>query len=187
MDAHVLIPVKRFDTAKSRLAEALRADERAALMRELLDHVLRVAAEAAVGPVTVVSGEPLALEGVQWFDDRGLAWNDALAAAMTEVVTERIALVLAADLPLVTAKEIHTLVAATPARGIAIGRARDGGTNAVSMRPPGAYETCFGTADSAASHERLTWMAGGSAHTFDLPGLAFDIDTPEDLAAWRPR
>jgi 2-phospho-L-lactate guanylyltransferase len=183
----VLIPVKRLDGAKSRLAEALSADERADLMLGMLGHVVAVTREAAVGPITIVSGEPLSLDGVPSFDDRGLPWNEALAAAMAEVVDQRIAAVIAADLPLVSAEEIRTLVAATPARGVAIGRARDGGTNAVSMRPPGGYSTCFGTPDSAAGHERAAWLAGGNAHTLDLPGLAFDIDTPEDLAAWRAR
>lgn len=187
MDAHVLIPVKPLGSAKTRLTAALAAEERAELMRELLGHVARTAREAAVGPVTLVSSEPLDVDGLPRFDDRGLPWNDALAAAMAEVVTERIATVLAADLPLVTPEEICKLVAATPARGVAIGRARDGGTNAISMRPPGRYPTCFGTPQSAAGHERNTWLAGGSAHTLDLPGIAFDIDTPEDLDEWRGR
>lgn len=185
MDAHVLIPVKRLDSAKSRLAESLSAEERAALMRELLDHVVAVTREAAVGPITIVSSEPLDVDGLPRFDDRGLPWNEALAEAMAEVVTERIATILAADLPLVTAEEISRLVSSTPARGVAIGRARDGGTNALSMRPPGGYPTCFGTPASAAGHERGTWLAGGNVHTLDLPGLAFDVDTPEDLTAWR--
>jgi 2-phospho-L-lactate guanylyltransferase len=185
VDAHVLIPLKRLDSAKTRLAEALAPDERAALMHDLLGHVLATVKEAAVGPVTIVSSEPLSLDGAACFDDGGLPWNEALAAAMEAVVTERVAAIIAADLPLVTAEEICKFVAATPARGVAIGRARDGGTNAVSMRPPGAYPTCFGMPDSAAVHERTVWLAGGSVFTLDLPGLAFDLDTPEDLAAWR--
>jgi 2-phospho-L-lactate guanylyltransferase len=185
VDAHVLIPLKRLDSAKSRLAESLSAADRAELMHELLEHVVATVRQAAVGPVTIVSPEPSPLAGVPRFDDQGMPWNEALATAMEALVTERVATVVAADLPLVTAEEICRLVAATPARGVAIGRALDGGTNAISMRPPGAYETCFGTPGSAAVHERTVWLAGGSAHTLDLPGLAFDVDTPEDLAAWR--
>lgn len=181
----MLIPVKRLDSAKTRLAETLSPEDRAALMRELLEHVVATAQEAALGPITLVSSEPLDVDGLSRFDDRGLPWNDALAAAMQEVVTERVATILAADLPLVTPDDVCKLVAATPARGVAIARARDGGTNAVSMRPPGAYPTCFGTSESAAGHERAAWLAGGNAHTLDLPGLAFDVDTPEDLVAWR--
>ena len=81
--------------------------------------------------------------------------------------------------------EVRALVMATPECGIAIARASDGGTNAVSMRPPGKVETHFGEPDSAVVHERAAWLAGADAHVLDCPGLAFDIDTPEDLAKWR--
>ncbi len=137
-----------------------------------------------VGPVTVVSSEPLALNGVPRFDDRRLPWNDALAAAMREVLDEPCAAVVSADLPLVTPADVVALVAATPQRGIAIARAKDGGTNAVSMRPPGALPTRFGEPGSAALHEQAAREAGLDAVVLDRPGLAFDVDTPEDLAAW---
>ena len=93
--------------------------------------------------------------------------------------------VVAADLPRLTAAEVRALVSATPECGIAIARAQDGGTNAVSMRPPGKVTTHFGEPGSAEVHERAAWLAGGDAHVLDCPGLAFDVDTPEDLAAWR--
>jgi 2-phospho-L-lactate guanylyltransferase len=184
MDAHVLVPVKRLEHAKSRLAEALEAGERADLVNELLAHVLSVVKEAGVGPVTVVSSEPLELDGVPRFDDRGLPWNDALSAAMEEVVDEQVVLVVAADLPRLTAADVHALLGATPECGIAIARATDGGTNAVSMRPPGRVTTHFGEAGSAAVHERAAWLVGGDAHVIERPGLAFDVDTPEDLAEY---
>ncbi len=181
----MLIPLKRLDDAKTRLAETLSADERADLMREMLAHVLQTVQEAEVGPVTVVSAEHLTLNGVLRFDDGGLPWNEALRAAMLEVVNEEIAAVVSADLPLLTADDVRALVAVTPLRGLAIARAHDGGTNAVSMRPPGVLPTCFGEPGSAALHERAAWTAGADAHVLDRPGLAFDVDTPEDLAAWR--
>jgi 2-phospho-L-lactate guanylyltransferase len=182
--AHVLIPLKRLDDAKSRLAEVLSADERAALMLELLHGVLASAEEADVGPITVVSAERLTLE-VPRFDDGGLAWNDALAAAMREVVREPVAVVLSADLPRAGADDVHALVAATPDRGLAIARALDGGTNAVSMRPPGAVMTHFGEPQSAAVHAQATAAAGLAARIVDIPGLAFDVDTPADLRELR--
>ncbi len=82
MDVHVLVPVKRLDARRSRLADTLDPDERAELMQELLSLVLTVVKDADVGPVTIVSAEPLELNGIPRFDDRGLPWNDALAAAM---------------------------------------------------------------------------------------------------------
>ena len=79
--AHVLIPLKRLDDAKSRLADVLDGEARAERMLELLQGVLSAAEEADVGPITVVSAEPVALDAIPRFDDRGLAWNEALAVA----------------------------------------------------------------------------------------------------------
>jgi 2-phospho-L-lactate guanylyltransferase len=186
--AHILVPLKRLDDAKSRLAAVLTVEERAALMLELLHEVLAAAEEADVGPVTIVSAERVAPEGVSRFDDRGLAWNEAIAAAMREVVSEPVAAVVSADLPRVSGEDIRALVRATPDRGMAIARALDGGTNAVSMRPPAAVTTHFGERSSAAVHAQATAAAGLAARIVDLPGLAFDVDTPADLAelhAWR--
>ncbi len=186
-DAHILVPLKRLDDAKSRLAAVLSADERSALMLELLQGVLAAADEAALGPVTIVSSEGAAPAGAARFDDRGLAWNDALAAAMREVVSEPIAAVVSADLPRVSADDIRALVDATPDRGIAYARALDGGTNAVSMRPAGVVMTHFGEPQSSAVHAHATAAAGLAARIVDLPGLAFDVDTPADLAELRTR
>jgi 2-phospho-L-lactate guanylyltransferase len=176
VDAHVLVPLKALDRAKSRLADALSADERAELMRSLLERVVGVVREAGVERITVVTAE--SIEGYDIWLDRGLPWNDALAAAAAEVVTTPIVAVISADLPLVQPDEVEELLEATPARGIAIARALDGGTNAVSMRPPGLVRTHFGEPQSASVHAGL-----GVEHVVvDLPGLAFDVDTPEDLA-----
>jgi 2-phospho-L-lactate guanylyltransferase len=185
VDTHVLVPVKRLDAAKSRLAESLDARERADLVHELLALVLTVVKEAEVGPVTIVSAEPLELNGIPRFDDRGLPWNEALAAAMEEAVTEPVVAIVAADLPLLTGDDVRALIMATPECGLAIARAEDGGTNAVSMRPPGRVTTHFGEPGSAAVHERAAWTAGADAHVLERPGFAFDVDTPEHLARWR--
>jgi 2-phospho-L-lactate/phosphoenolpyruvate guanylyltransferase len=183
--AHVLIPVKRLTEAKSRLSAVLSAREREELMVEMLLRVVPAIEEAAVGPITLVSSGDAWAAGARVYDDKGLPWNQALAAAMQDVVTEPIATVIAADVPLVTADDVRALVQATPERGLAIARARDGGTNAVSMRPPGAVTTHFGEPQSAAVHAQATAAAGLAARIVDLPGLAFDVDTPADLEELR--
>ena len=86
--------------------------------------------------------------------------------------------IVSADLPSLRADEVEELLSATPERGIAIARALDGGTNAVAIRPPGLVRTHFGEPGSAAVHAGL----GVDHVVLDLPGLAFDVDTPEDLA-----
>jgi 2-phospho-L-lactate guanylyltransferase len=176
VDAHVLVPLKALDRAKTRLADVLSPEERAELMRSLLERVVAAVREAGVDRITVVTAEPI--DGYAVWNDRGLTWNDALAAASAEIVTEPLVAVVSADLPLLRAEEVEDLLEATPPRGIAIARALDGGTNAVSMRPPGLVRTHFGEPGSAAVHAAL-----GVQHVvLDLPGLAFDVDTPEDLA-----
>jgi 2-phospho-L-lactate/phosphoenolpyruvate guanylyltransferase len=176
VDAHVLVPLKALDRAKSRLAEALLPAERVALMRSLLEHVVGEVREAGIDRVTVVTAEPL--DGYEVWHDRGLAWNDALAAAVEEIVAAPLVAIVSADLPTLRAEEVEELIRATPERGIAIARALDGGTNAVSMRPPAIVRTHFGEPGSAAVHAGL----GVDRVILDLPGLAFDVDTPEDLA-----
>jgi len=175
VDAHVLVPLKTRDP-KSRLAAAISADERADLMRTLLERVVAAVHEAGVERVTVVSAEPV--DGYEVWLDRGLAWNDALESASAEIVRAPLLAIVSADLPFLRADEVEELLAATPKRGIAIARAVDGGTNAVAMRPPGLVGTRFGEPGSAALHAGL----GVPAVVVDLPGLAFDVDTPEDLA-----
>ncbi len=174
MDAHVLVPLKAMDP-KSRLAGELDLEQRAELMASLLAHVVGVVRETGVDRVTVVCKEPL--DGYEVWQDGGLPWNDAIAEAMGRV-TAPLAAVISADLPLLRSDEVEELLGATPERGIAIARAQDGGTNAVAMRPPGLVQTHFGEPQSAAVHAAL----GVDHVVLDLPGLAFDVDTPADLA-----
>ena len=177
MDAHVLVPVKSLDP-KSRLAEALTLQERIDLMATLHARVISAVREAGIERVTVVTNGRIDVGGVDVWLDRGLPWNEALATAAREVVSEPLVAFISADLPLLRADEVERLLAATPEEGIAIGRAHDGGTNAIAMRPPGLVLTHFGEPQSAAVHAAL-----GVPHVLvDLPGLAFDVDTPDDLA-----
>lgn len=187
----VLVPLKRLDRAKARLEGRLDPEARAGLMRALLERTLAQAAAApSLGRIVLVTSDPAgdelaAAHGVERFDDSGAAWNDALAAAMRAAVRSDDVLILSADLPLVTSADLEALVAAAPPRGLAIARARDRGTNAVLMRPAGAVATSFGlhgAEGSAAEHARLAAEAGLEAVIVDIPGLAADIDSPEDLA-----
>ena len=184
---HVLVPLKRLGGAKSRLAEFLSPAARAELMQAMLADVLAAVREASgVARITLVSSEraapALAREhGVAWWDDRGLPWNDALLAAMHEVVREPAVAVVSADIPLVVAEEIEALLAATPGSGIAIARATDGGTNAVALRPAAVLKTCFGSPGSAELHARRAREENLESVIVDRLGLALDLDTPEDV------
>jgi 2-phospho-L-lactate/phosphoenolpyruvate guanylyltransferase len=181
LNAHVLVPLKRLDRAKTRLAEALTAGERAALMRTLLDGVVESVHAAGLDRITVVTSEPLAHDIAATWNDGDLPWNEALATAIAEVVAEDVVAIISADLPFLRPSDVTALIEATPGRGVVVGRAADAGTNAVSMRPPGALPTQFGEPASAALHAASARARRLACVMLDLPGLAFDVDTPEDL------
>lgn len=150
-------------------------------MRTLLDRVVEAVQAAGIHRITVVTSERLAHDVAATWHDGELPWNEALATAIEEVVGEDVVAVISADLPFLRPSDVTALIEATPARGVAVGRAVDAGTNAVSMRPPGVLPTRFGEPASAALHAASAHARGLACVTLDLPGLAFDVDTPEDL------
>jgi 2-phospho-L-lactate/phosphoenolpyruvate guanylyltransferase len=108
---------------------------------------------------------------------RGLA----AAAGMAEA-----ALVLTADLPLAAPADIAAvLAAAPPAPSAVLVPSRDGtGTNAMLLRPPSALTPELGVG-SLARHLAQVARRGLEVARCERPGLALDIDTPEDLALLR--
>ena len=151
-------------------------------MRELLERVLAVVHEAERRAGHRRLGRAARAGRRSRFDDRGLPWNEALAAAMTEVVTEPVVAVVSADLPRLTAER-----GAGAGRGDAgardrdrprAGRRHERGLDAAAG--PGPRRTSASRAPRPCTSAPLA--RGGDAHVVDCPGLAFDVDTPEDLA-----
>ena len=67
---------------------------------------------------------------------------------------------------------------------VVIAEAKDGGTNALLLRPPTVLQFAFATArPSAAFHADHARNAGIEPAIVRRPGLARDIDTPDDLQA----
>jgi 2-phospho-L-lactate guanylyltransferase len=182
-----LVPLKRLDYAKTRLASVLDPPTRVRVMRALLDHTLeQVKAAPSIRSVTLVSSAveapSIAAEhGVAHFDDRGLPWNDALAAAIAEAVASEAVAIMSADVPLLTIDDVERFVAALTDYGAVIARATDAGTNGVAMHPAGAMPTTFGVTGSAARHAELAKESGLTPVIVDIPGLAHDLDTAQDL------
>lgn len=186
----VIIPVKAPGEAKLRLAGVLSIAERARLVGAMLAHVVSAARAArGVDDIRLIGPRVYDLpDAPPMLADPGGGLNAALASALVGALAERgdaaitRLLILPADLPQLTALDIE-LLAATPAGEIAIAPDRHGtGTNALSLPLPqsGGFTFAFGT-DSFAHHhaeaERLG-LAIGQVHS---PGLARDIDLPEDL------
>src|SRR3954451_4949833 len=139
---HILIPLKRLDDAKSRLAETMTPAERGELMVSMLGHVAGVARAADLGPVSLATSEPeagrLARElGVGLVTDGGLPWNEGLVHARSRLdpAPDEV-LYLAGDLPLLTTGDLHQMAAVSGS--VIVARAHDGGTNALLVRPAAA-------------------------------------------------
>jgi 2-phospho-L-lactate/phosphoenolpyruvate guanylyltransferase len=191
VETDVLIPLKRLDAAKTRLAPALTNVERGRLMAGMLAWVARAAVRAGAGRVALASSDPAAPElarrlGVECVSDGRLPWNEGLVHARSLLDRPAAAvLYLAGDLPLVDAADVSALVEAGGERTAVIGRAHDGGTNALWVCPAAALVPAFGAAGSASVHAARAREHGVTPVTVDRPGIAYDVDTPADLAAVR--
>lgn len=196
MTPTVLVPVKPFALAKSRLGDVLPGARRAALCRDLLAHTLGVLRGCdSVAEVIVISRDPAAWElagdyGVEMAvepHDSGL--NAALGGGVEIAARHRAAavLVLPADLPTLGVGDIEALIAAAGAEAsnvIAPDEEEDG-TNALLLTLPVAIGFCFGPG-SFAAHCAAARAAGAAMAVVARPGLAFDLDTPRDFARLPP-
>ena len=112
--------------------------------------------------------------------------SGAVAAAARLLVAEGCPgmLTVPGDIPLVTPAEITQLLAAhRPARAFTIAPSRDErGSNAIICSPPDALPLRFGE-NSFFPHLRAAEACGIRPTVLRLPGIALDVDTPEDLAA----
>jgi 2-phospho-L-lactate guanylyltransferase len=153
--------------------------------------VLGVAHEAC-GDVVAISPsgalEPLAVAaGARLVVQRGLGLNDGLEQARQEAIADGVTtlVILHGDLPNLQADDVAALVdALLQAGGVAIAPDRAGaGTNALALRPPDAIPFRFGIG-SFAAHVAEAEATGTPLVEVHRPGLAFDLDTPADLARW---
>jgi len=181
----VVVPLKRLQDAKQRLSPALAPDARATLARAMLAEVLAVIRQVSglSGIALVTTERHLVPPGVLWIDDPGAGLNGAIASAAAELERRGATtmLVIPADVPLVTATEIASLVSAGRTSSIVLASDRSRrGTNALLLTPPCLFEPHFG-ADSFAEHITAARVSGQEAIICDCPGLAFDIDWPRDL------
>jgi 2-phospho-L-lactate/phosphoenolpyruvate guanylyltransferase len=190
-----VIPVKPLGGALGRLGGVLGPGERRTLQSAMLADVLAACAGARrVGEALVVTADPdatrqaaLAGAGVVADHEPPRGMNPAVALGLEALAARgaRAALVLVGDLPLAAAADLDALVGAAPrGRGVALAPSRDGtGTNALLLRPPTVLRTALGP-DSLARHLAGAAHAGLRMALVERPGLALDIDTPEDLAAF---
>ena len=187
-----VVPVKEPSEAKQRLARAYPPELRRRLARAMLEDVVSAlaASKTLAGLVLVTADRAAAALGRRYgaaifADGARDGHTGAVMAAARRLRREgrRGMLTVPGDVPLVSSAEIDTLVAGHPLEpGFSIVPAHDGrGSNAIVMTPPDAVPLAFGN-DSFLPHLDAASSAGLAPRVLRLPGIALDIDTPEDLA-----
>ena len=182
MSTVAILPVKRFERAKTRLGG--RPDLAASLADRVLD---ALAGARRLDAVLVVTDEPAArgaaeARGFEVVDEPVLAGHNAAAelgiARARELGAER-ALLVPGDCPLLSSDELDGLLDRHRGRGVVVVPDRHRtGTNALLLAPPDAIRPSFGPG----SFERHLALAPGAA-VDEVPGLLLDVDTQDDLAA----
>jgi 2-phospho-L-lactate guanylyltransferase len=180
VDVAVLIPVKRFDHAKGRLAGLLAADERVRLARWLAERVVRAAAELPVFVACDHDDVAAWAEGagasVLWSPGMGL--NGAVDAGRATVAGKGFDhLVIAhSDLPL--ARNLGRL--ARPATVTLVPDRRRDGTNVMALPVASALAASYG-ASSFATHLEMALADRFRVEVRRDPRLSLDVDTPADI------
>ena len=187
MKLWAVIPAKPAEEGKSRLAEVLTIAQRTRLNRRLFRNTLGIV--CAVFPperVLVVSRDPALLgiaaaAGAQALTEHGDDLNQALHQAADFPLITGGLLAISADLPNLTADDLHALLAEPGAVTIAPDRAGQG-TNALLTTPAACIPYRFGE-NSFALHCAEAARINIVPRVISRPGLGQDLDTPEDLRA----
>ena len=190
MSCVAVIPAKPFDDAKSRLAPTVQLGHRRALVEAMFaDALLAVRRVEAIEQIFVVTSDPIASRiagghGAIVIEDTAGSHSEAAQLGITRALAMGAARVLLApgDCPLVDQAELQQLIARpVPARSVLIVPDRHGeGTNALLLTPPDAIVPSFGEG-SRRRHTDLALEQGATPEVVELPSLALDVDTPEDL------
>ncbi|GAC1378815.1 MAG: 2-phospho-L-lactate guanylyltransferase [Marmoricola sp.] len=176
----VLVPLKRPDRAKTRLARSGVADHQRLAVAFAADTIAAAAASPLVDSVWVVTdAADLVPPGAHHLPDHGDGdLNRALARAAEAIAEEQPSLgvvALCADLPALTAKDLTEALTGLENRCFVADSAGTGTTllavpSGVSLAP------AFGVG-SARQHE----LSGATPLAAALPTLRLDVDTAEDL------
>ena len=194
MAVWAVVPVKERDRAKERLAAFLAPELRRGLALAMLEDVLAaLAAASGLAGLAVVTVDNEAGRLARRYDARLLTsgardgHTGAVAAAARLLADEGRTgmLTLPGDLPLVTPGEIGQILAAhrAPPSFTIVPSHDEGGSNAILVSPPEAVPLRFGI-DSFFPHLAAAEARGIRPTVLRLPGIALDIDNPEDLAAF---
>lgn len=192
----IIIPAQAFDKGKTRLAPLLDAQARRRFSRDSLIHVVRTARRVVPARRIVVvsrAGEVLGLArrlGARALQESGRGLNRAVTEASDFVVRKGATgtLVLHADLPGLKVQEVADLVRGIARHAgvvLAPNQLREG-SNALGVRRAGKIRYCFGPG-SFAQHRSQARLARLHLRVVSSPGLAQDVDTPENYRQFSMR
>lgn len=186
-----ILPIKPFGDAKERLATGLDPRQRREIAEAMVRDVLASLARSSVlESVVVVSAEPTISEIASGAVDAVLAdrqtGHSAAARLGVEWAKERgfdRVVMLPGDCPLLDANELDQLLENCSKNRIELAVVPDRmgtGTNALVISPPDAITPAFGP-DSRQRHIALGLAAARRTSAVDVPTLALDLDTSDDL------
>ena len=186
----ILIPVKNLSAAKQRLAAVLDQPARTELAQAMLHDVVATLAAWPRRPAcALVTGDPFAVDLARQHDleiipDPANPGETGAIEMATNICIARgidSTLVIPADIPLIQAGELEEILNRAPKEGSVLAPAADGrGTNAVLRRPANLFPLRFGN-DSFKPHLAAARATGKPSIVLQLPGIAVDVDNPEDL------
>jgi 2-phospho-L-lactate guanylyltransferase len=186
----ILIPVKNLSAAKQRLAAVLDQPARTELAQAMLHDVVATLAAWPRRPAcALVTGDPFAVDLARQHDleiipDPANPGETGAIEMATNICIARgidSTLVIPADIPLIQAGELEEILNRAPKEGSVLAPAADGrGTNAVLRRPANLFPLRFGN-DSFKPHLAAARATGKPCIVLQLPGIAVDVDNPEDL------
>jgi 2-phospho-L-lactate guanylyltransferase len=192
LNATAVLPVKRFEAAKQRLATGIDDQRRRQLVEAMVADVLEAIGRArTIERTIVVSGDPIAQElageaGAEVVPDPADGGHiEAARAGIARAEAEgaRCVVVLPGDCPLLEPRELDRLLTGVPERYVGVVPDRHGpGTNALVLSPPDAIVPSFGEG-SCARHVAAAREAGIPFGVEELASLALDLDTPADIIA----
>jgi 2-phospho-L-lactate/phosphoenolpyruvate guanylyltransferase len=191
MKTFAIVPIKRFENAKTRLSSILDTDDRIRLSLLMLEDTLQilsavhslsqlitVSADKRVGEIAVKYGANFLLEE----KERGVNSAVALADSYCMKKAADATMVIPHDLPLLDSTDISKAceLAENESSCIVICPSfRYDGTNMLLRKPPSIIAT-FYDADSYDMHVKAAIRLGIPVKRLLSKGLMHDIDTPED-------
>ena len=187
-----VIPVKNISQAKQRLSPSLKEEERKHLFSAMLEDVLSVVVkihffEKIILATNCQNAISIAkIYGVSVFTtgpDRGLNQAAIESANFLEGKGVKGMFLIPADIPLVTDKEIYSVLEThPPSPSVSIIPSQDkSGSNCLVLTPPYIMPMRFGK-ESFVRHKEIAQKRGLKINSIELTGFGLDIDTPEDLS-----